>query len=419
MNDPQTTERLLSRFVRYASMDSQSDLSRADAGIFPSTESQKTMASALKADLIALGLADVALDANYYLTARIPASPGLEGKPSFGLSAHYDTAGDAPASGVKPVIHRNWDGKPISLQEGFSLDPRNDEALAACVGQTLVTSDGTTLLGADDKAGVAAIITLAELLLMSPEIKHGPIELMFSPDEETGHGMDRAPIERLRSKAFYTIDGGREGELEIECFNAWKVELTFTGVSAHLGAARGKMVNAVLMAAAFISSLPSQESPEATDGYYGYFCPLEMHGEAEKASVLVFIRDFDEANMLRRLERIDTLAKATEARYPGGSVSVKKTRQYGNMRQKLDERPEVVNLLKQAYEIHGIEPIMNPIRGGTDGARLTELGIPTPNVFTGARNLHSRTEWVSIDQTAKAVGVLVELAKLWGAYSDV
>lgn len=414
MNDIDIAEPLLERFVRYASVGSQSDMGKADAGVFPSTESQKDMARLLKKDLEALGLADIVLDENFYLTARIPASAGLEGKQPFGLSAHYDTASDAPGDNVKPRIHRNYDGKPILLADGFHIDPATDENLASCAGDTIITSDGTTLLGADDKAGVAGIIVMADWLLRHPEIKHGDIEIMFSPDEETGHGMDKVPLDRIRSKAFYTADGGQEGEIETECFNAWKVELSFTGVAAHLGAARGKMINAVTMAAQFIASLPAQESPEATDGYYGYYCPLEFKGETEHSSVLLFLRDFDRDNMNRRLERIDTFAKAIEARFPGGTVEVKKTCQYLNMKQKLDANPRILALLKEAATRAGVETYMKPIRGGTDGSRLTELGIPTPNLFTGGHNYHSRTEWASLSQMTRMVRTLIELAKLWG-----
>ena len=336
MNDSLIAEPLLERFVRYASVGSQSNMEIADAGTFPSTESQKDMARLLEKEVRSIGLTDVTLDENFYLVARIPASSGLENKPSFGLSAHFDTASDAPADNVKPRIHRAWDGSKIALEDGFSIDPETDAELADCKGDTIITSDGTTLLGADDKAGVAGIITLADILLKHPEIKHGPIEIMFSPDEETGHGMDKVPLSSLKSKAFYTVDGGQEGELETECFNAWKVELSFTGVSAHLGSARGKMVNAVTMAAQFVAALPANESPEATDGYYGYYAPLDIRGETEKATLLVFLRDFDAASMDRRLATIDAIAKSIEARYPGGTVTVKKTCQYLNMKKKLD-----------------------------------------------------------------------------------
>jgi tripeptide aminopeptidase len=414
MDDFQVDERLLERFVRYASIGSQSNMERADEGVFPSTESQKDIARSLRDELSRIGLSDVVLDENFYLTALVPASKGFEDKPAFGLSAHFDTAHDAPGDGVKPMVFRNYNGTTITLADGYTIDPALDKDLASCAGGTIITSDGTTLLGADDKAGIAEIITMAQTLLEHPEIKHGPIELMFSPDEETGHGMDRVPLNRLSAKAFYTVDGGQEGEIEGECFNAWKAEILFGGIAAHLGAARGKMVNAVTMACHFVSSLPQNESPEATDGYFGYFCPLEIKGGSEGAMVTVFLRDFDRAGMERRLARLDALAAATEARFSGGTVTVKKTRQYLNMKEKLDESPQVLALLVKAAESAGVTVTNKPIRGGTDGSRLTELGIPTPNLFTGGHNYHSRTEWASLDQMKKTVATLLRLAELWG-----
>jgi tripeptide aminopeptidase len=414
MDDFQAGERLLGRFVRYAAIASQSDREKADEGAFPSTETQKAMARVLADELSEIGLADVVLDENFYVTARIPASPGLENKPAFGLSAHFDTASDAPGDGVRPIIRRDYDGKPIVLSGCYSIDPAKDANLASCVGDTIITSDGTTLLGADDKAGVAEIVTLAETLLAHPEIRHGPVELMFSPDEETGHGMDRVPLERLTAKAFYTVDGGQLGEIEGECFNAWKADILFGGVAAHLGAARGKMVNAVTMACHFVSSLPQSESPEATDGHYGYFCPLDIKGGCEGASLTVFLRDFDRAGMERRLARLDALARATEARFPGGSAEVRATMQYLNMKEKLDESPEILARLVKAAERAGVAVSMKPIRGGTDGSRLTELGVPTPNLFTGGHNYHSRTEWASLSQMKKTVETLARLAEIWG-----
>lgn len=413
MNDDLLKNTLLERFVRYAAIGSQSNMARADSGIFPSTDSQKDIAKILSDELRALGIADVTLDSNYYIIARLPATPGYEDKPSFGLSAHFDTASDAPGDNVKPRIHKAWNGSPIILEGGFSLNPAEDPILASCAGHTIITSDGTTLLGADDKAGVAGIITLAEHLLAHPEIAHGPIEMMFSPDEETGHGMDRVPLELLKSKAFYTVDGGQEGELETECFNAWKTELEFTGVALHTGHARGRMVNAATMAAAFISSLPAQESPEATDGYYGFYAPIKIEGSIESATATLFLRDFDRQGMEHRLETVDTLARAIEARFPGGKVTVKRTMQYLNMKQKLDAVPEILAKLEKAAANAGVASYLSPIRGGTDGSRLTEMGIPTPNVFTGGHNYHSRTEWASLDQMYSMLKTLIELAKCW------
>lgn len=414
MNDSHISKSLLERFLRYTAIGTQSNREIADSGILPSTENQKMFARILFKELLDIGLTDTSLDENFYILSRIPASPGYEKKPSFGLCAHMDTAMDAPGNNVKPTLHVNYDGKPIILKDGFFIDPATDPDLAGCLGDTIISSDGTTLLGADDKAGIAGIITLAEHLLAHPEIKHGPVELLFSPDEETGHGMDRVPLDKLASKAFYTIDGGQEGELEIECFNAWKTELTFHGIAAHLGTARGKMVNAVTMAAAFVSSLPAQESPEATDGYYGYFCPLDIHGSTEQATLCVFLRDFDKENMDKRLGRIDSMAKSIEARFPGGTVEVTKTYQYLNMKQKLDESPHILALLDKAAQRAGVATYLKPIRGGTDGSRLTEMGIPTPNLFTGGHNYHSRIEWASLSQMTRMVHTLIELAQLWG-----
>ena len=414
MIDSSISAPLLERFIRYTATGTQSDMAKADEGIFPSSDSQKEFAQTIAKELRELGLQDVTLDENFYILARIPASPGLEGKPSFGLCAHIDTASDAPGDNVHPQIHRNYDGKPILLNEGFVIDPASDVDLAGCQSDTIITSDGTTLLGADDKAGLAGIITLAGYLLGHTEITHGPIEILFSPDEETGHGMDRVPLEKLRSRAFYTVDGGQEGELETECFNAWKAEVSFSGISAHLGTARGKMVNALSMAASFVAALPARESPETTDGYEGYFCPLEITGSTEHTILAVFLRDFDRTNMSRRIERLESIARGTEAQFPGGTVTVKTTCQYLNMKEKIAMAPHVLDLLKKAADRAGVETRMKPIRGGTDGSRLTELGIPTPNIFTGGHNYHSRTEWASLSQMTRMVKTLIELAQLWG-----
>ena len=422
MVDKTISETLLDRFIRYTAFGTQSNMAYADQGVFPSTESQKQFMNLLEKELHEItgnntGLTQIQLDTNWYLYAQIPASPGYEKKDSFGLCAHIDTASDAPGDNVHPQIHHVYTGKPILLKGGFCIDPASDSDLAGCIGDTIITSDGTSLLGADDKAGVAGIITLAEYLLQHPEIPHGPIEILFSPDEETGHGMDHVPLNLLQSKAFYTVDGGQEGEIESECFNAWKAEITCTGVAAHLGSARGKLVNAVSMAAAFISDLPAQESPEATDEYFGYFCPLEVHGSAEQANVTIFLRDFDEENMKDRLNRLDSIARGIEARYPGGTVLVTRTCQYLNMKQKLDAVPYVMERLEKAAQRAGISTIQKPIRGGTDGSRLTEMGIPTPNIFTGGHNYHSRTEWASLSQMSRMVQTLIELAQVWGEES--
>ncbi len=415
MNDQRIRHELLERFTRYTAIDTQSSLERADSGIQPSSVGQRELAELLQSELTSLGITDTTITGHGYLLARIPPAPGLEKIPPFGLCAHLDTALDAPGNNVKVRVHENYDGSTLVVGNGYTLDPGTTPELAECLGHTIITSDGTTLLGADNKAGIAGIMTLISLL-DDPELEHGPIEVVFSPDEETGHGMDNIPLSEIRSKAFYTVDGGREGEIETECFNAWKCDISFTGISAHPGTARGKMVNAVTMAAAFEQSLPVQESPETTSGYEGFFYPLEMHATCETATLSVYVRDFDLNAMEQRLKRIDLLAEAVEARFPGGKVTVKKTRQYLNMKEKLDQAPHVVDILKTAARRAGVAIQMNPIRGGTDGSRLTEMGIPTPNIFTGGHNFHSRTEWASLEQMTAMVKTLVELTRSWREY---
>jgi tripeptide aminopeptidase len=253
-----------------------------------------------------------------------------------------------------------------------------------------------------------------EYLVSRPGIPHGPLEFIFSPDEETGKGLPEFPLEKIKSKVCYTLDGGPLGELEWECFNAWAAEIQFKGVSMHLGLARGVMVNAVLMASVYAAMLPRNESPEATDAHYGYYCPLEIRGDVETASLEVYIRDFNQKEGERRIAALDAFARAVEAQFPGGKVAVNAKVQYYNMKEKISARPEVVEKLRQAFINTGVEMIQKPIRGGTDGSRLTEMGIPTPNIFTGGRNFHSRLEWLSVPELAAACKVVLELIRLWG-----
>ncbi len=408
---------LAARFLRYVKIDTASDRHVED---IPSTASQWDLARLLRDELSALGLADVLLDGHCYLFARLPPTPGLEGAPSIGLMAHMDTASDVPGSGVRPRLVESYDGGPVFLgrsDEGESmiLDPESDPDLAAHAGDSIIVTDGSTLLGADDKAGLAEIMTVAARLLADPEIGHGPIELIFTPDEETGKGMNLFPLERLASKACYTIDGGRAGEIEAECFNAYSVKAEFKGKAIHIGAARGKLANAAAMAGSFVSMLPRSEAPESTDGWYGYYCPLEISGGLESARVEVFLRDFSQAGMESRIAAVRAIAAAVEAQFPLGAVALTVAKQYVNMREKLDERPEVLERLMEAARRAGAEPVIRPIRGGTDGARLTEMGVPAPNLFTGGYNYHSRYEWASLSEMALAVDTLIELARLWAS----
>jgi tripeptide aminopeptidase len=410
-NDAALAEAIVSRFLRYVRIKTSSD---HHVPATPSTLGQWDLAKLLEEELRGLGLTDVVLTDHCYVIARLPASSGKEGRPTVGFLAHMDTSDDAPGGDVKPQVVENYDGRRISLADNLALDPDADSDLAAQKGKAIIHTDGTTLLGADDKAGIAEIMAALEYLLSHPEIERGPIEIIFSPDEETGKGLPEFPRETLKAAACYTLDGGPQGELEIECFNAYVAEVHFTGKAIHPGAARGRLVNAALMAASFAALLPRNESPEATDGYYGYYCLMEIKGNHEEASLEIIIRDFDRQDAERRVAALESFARTVEAQFPGGRVEVNAKSQYYNMREKIEARPEVLEILKKAAGNAGVEFRLKPIRGGTDGSRLTELGIPTPNIFTGGRNYHSRVEWVSVPEMAAACKVVIELIRLWG-----
>jgi tripeptide aminopeptidase len=412
IDDALMADLIVPRFLRYVQIWTTSD---RYIEATPSTPGQWDLAKALAEELRGLGLGDVTLTEHCYVIARLPASPGREGAAAVGFLAHMDTVSDAPGRNVRPRVVKNYDGSKIALAEGLFLDPAAEPDLAAQKGRDIIHSDGTTLLGADDKAGIAEIMAAAEYLLAHPEIEHGPVELIFSPDEETGKGLPEFPLETIKSAACYTLDGGPLGELEIECFNAYGVDVDFKGRVIHPGTARGILVNAALMAAAFAVMLPRSESPEATDGYYGYYCPMAIKGDHENASLELLVRDFDRAGIQRRLEALESFARAVEAQFPGGKVTVNAKSQYINMREKIETRPEVLELLKNAASNLGVKFKLKPIRGGTDGSRLTELGIPTPNIFTGGRNFHSRVEWAAVSDMVTAGKLVIELIRLWGA----
>jgi tripeptide aminopeptidase len=404
-------ELIVPRFVRYVRYWTTSDRRISDT---PSTPGQWDLAKTLVQELRDLGLSQVELTDHCYVIARLPPSAGREQAPAVGFMAHLDTASDVPGKDVQPILERNYDGTRISLAGGLCLDPEADPDLAAHKGRDLIHSDGTTLLGADDKAGIAELMAALEYLVRHPDIPHGPVEIIFTPDEETGKGLPGFPLEQIRAAGCYTLDGGPLGELEAECFTAYKADIEFQGRAIHIGAARGILANAAAMAAGYAALLPRSESPEATDGYYGYYCPLEIRGDLETARLEVFLRDFENEGMNRRLAALECFARAIEAQFPGGTVTVKPQLQYLNMREKIEKRPEVMDLLRRAFDRAGVEARLKPVRGGTDGSRLTELGIPTPNIFTGGRQFHSRLEWVSVDEMAAACRVVIELIRLWG-----
>ncbi|HAP44784.1 MAG: peptidase T [Spirochaetes bacterium GWD1_61_31] len=403
-------DELVERLVRYAKI--ESTCSHA-VDTTPSTPCQWDMNRRLELELKAMGLKDVWLNEHCYLIATIPASPGCEDKPAIGFMAHIDTAEDVSGKGVNPKVVRAYDGKPLALSPGWTLDPAEFPELANYVGDTLVTSDGTTLLGADDKGGAAIIMTAVNHILKHPEIKHGPLYAIFTPDEEKGTGMNLFPLDRIKAVACYTLDGGRGGEIEAECFNAYAATAHFTGKASHPGYARGVMVNAGSMAAHFAALLPRAESPEATDEWFGYYYITGIEGSLEKAKVDLILRDFRSDGMDRRIAAVRSFAHAIETQFPGGKVEVEFTKQYLNMRQKLDQTPQVTELLFKAAELAGAKPYSKPIRGGTDGARLTEMGIPTPNLFAGMHNFHGRHEWASAAEMVQATDTILKLMELW------
>ena len=409
-------KKLLERFIRYVKIETASSASSSDSQTSPSTSCQWDLLKLLKQELLEIGAEDVSLDENGYIIARIPASKGYEKTPVIGFIAHVDTASDVSGKNVKPLVHENYNGETIKLN-GTEISPAKFPDLEKYKSETIITSDGTTLLGADDKAGIAEIMTAAEYLISHKEINHGAIEIFFTPDEEIGRGMSKFPIEKVKSLFCYTLDGDGEGTIEMECFNAYSATVKIKGNVIHLGSARGKLINAVKLAAEFVQMLPSQESPEATDERYGYYCAHSISGALGEAKIELLLRDFDKTNMEKRIKAVETAAKTLEALYPGSSVNVTFTRQYGNMADYIGKESLGIKLLFDAVQKCGANPVDKIIRGGTDGARLSEMGIPCPNIFTGGNNFHSKEEYAVLSSMLKASNVIITLAEFWATTS--
>ena len=402
---------VLDRFLRYVRYDTQS---REGASTYPSTEGQLVLLGVLASELRELGAADVQIDAHGYVTATVPATSGKQQVPTIGFIAHVDTSPEMPGANVRPIVHTGYDGLDILFPDdpALVLRPADNPALAERVGDDIVTASGQTLLGADNKAGVAVIMSAVEHLLGHPEIPHGPIRVGFTPDEEVGAGTRFFDVAAFGATAAYTMDGGRRGELEYESFSADAMTVTFHGFNTHPGYAKDAMVNALRAAADFVSRLPPQASPERTAGYEGFVHPYSISGGVERAAVRLIVRDFDTGELKRRVARVSEHAhKASSA--SGARVEIVVEEQYRNMREVLDQHPAVVNYAREAIRRAGIEPIEKPIRGGTDGSKLSFMGLPTPNIFVGEHNFHSRREWVSVQDMEKAVDVVVNLARVW------
>ena len=406
-------ESVLDRFLRYVKYDTQSSEASTT---YPSTDTQLVLLRDLVAELRSIGLEDAVIDGHGYVTATIPATTTKRGVPTIGFIAHVDTSPEMPGANVKPIVHRRYDGGDLVLPDDASavLRPAEIPYLLDQIGHDIVTASGTTLLGADNKAGVAEIVTAAEYLVAHPEIPHGRIRIAFTPDEEVGHGTKYFDVPAFGAECAYTMDGGRRGEIEIESFSADAITVTFHGFNTHPGYAKGRMLNTIKIAAAFIDALPADRlSPETTDGHEGFVHPYVVTASVERTSVRLLLRDFQTAGLREKEALIRTLASDVASRHPGARVEFAVEESYRNMREVLDQRPEIADYAREAIRRAGLEPHSRPIRGGTDGSRLSFMGLPTPNLFAGEQNFHSRLEWVSVQDMEQAVEVIVHLCQVW------
>ncbi|WP_395449200.1 peptidase T [Aminobacter sp. UC22_36] len=406
-----TTDTVLDRFLRYVVIDTQSD---ASSSTQPSTEKQKNLGRLLVDELLAIGLSDAHLDEHGYVYATVPANTDKQ-VPVICFCSHMDTAPDFTGTNVKPQILRNYAGGDIQL----SGDPQqvirvtDHPELKNQIGNDIVTTDGTTLLGADDKAGIAEIMTAAQFLIANPDIKHGAVKLLFTADEEIGRGVDKVDFANLGATFAYTMDGETAGHIEDETFSADGVEIAISGVAIHPGFAKGRMENAIKIVGAIVDRLPKDVAPETTEGREGFVHPTALSGSMEKASLSLIVRDFTEAGLAAKEKMLEDIVKDVMKAYPGSSYAFTVKEQYRNMKVVLDRHPEIVENALEAVRRAGMEPVRGSIRGGTDGSRLSFMGLPCPNIFAGGHAFHSPLEWVSRQDMERAVKTIVELAKVW------
>ena len=404
---------MLDRFVRYARIDTQAD---PDSPSYPSSAKQLDLSRLLVDELRELGLESVLLTPHGYVLATLPGT--VPDAPVVALIAHVDTSPDAPGTGVTPIVHRSWDGEPIVLPGDARqvLDPAELPELVGRVGHDLITSDGTTLLGADDKAGVAEIMAAVAWLVRDVRPR-GTARIVFTVDEEVGHGTDHLDLGLVGADVGYTLDGSGLGEIEVESFSAYQARVTIEGVGVHPGSAKDRMVNAVKLAADLVASLPEGGlSPETTEGRQGFVHPTRISGHAADATVWFIVRDHDDARLEEHLTLLRRLVDDLRTQEPRSRIELEVQEQYRNMGPALDEHPDVVSMAEEAIRRVGVEPVHTIIRGGTDGARLTEQGLPTPNIFTGGQLYHSVREWASLQDMAAAAATVVELVRLWGEH---
>ncbi len=402
---------VLDRFLRYVVIDTQSDIASPTQ---PSSAKQLDLSRLLLAELHAMGLGDAVLDANGYVYAWLPANTDKT-VPVVCFCSHVDTAGDFTGTNVRPQVIRNYAGGDIALpgEPGRVIRVADHPELANQIGNDLITTDGTTLLGADDKAGVAEIMTAAKFLLDHPEIRHGRIAILFTPDEEIGRGVDKVDLKRLGADFAYTMDGSTAGEVEDETFSADGVEILIQGVAMHPGFAKDRMENAVKIAGGIVARLPREIAPETTEGRDGFIHPTSISGSMEGARLTFIIRDFTDAGLAEKETLLESIVRDAVAGYPGSSYTFKVEEQYRNMKVVLDQRPQIVENAVEAIRRAGLTPKRGSIRGGTDGSRLSFMGLPCPNIFAGGHAFHSPLEWVSRQDMEKAVETIVHLAAIW------
>ncbi len=401
------------RFMRYVAIDTQSD---PESYTHPSTEKQKVLSKILCRELQAMGVSDAVTDEFGYVYATIPGNSDKKNIPVICFCSHIDTAPDCSGTGVKPVHHRYYDGADIVLPDDTTqvLSMAASPYLKAHLNKGIITASGLTLLGADDKSGVAAIMEAAFYFIQNPAVKHGDIKILFTPDEEIGQGTAKVDMQKLGASFGYTLDGGEAGSLEDETFSADAATITISGVIVHPGYAKGKLVNALKVAGAVLDALPKNEwAPEATSGKEGFVHPVAVNGIAEKASIQFIVRDFNNENLSKHHCRLKDIATKVTSSYAGAAMEYTVTEQYRNMKAVLDKHPQIVAYAKEAIERAGLSVKMESIRGGTDGSRFSYIGMPCPNIFTGMQNIHSKLEWVGTSDIAKASETIVHLSMIW------
>jgi tripeptide aminopeptidase len=405
-------ETVAERFLRYVKYDTQS---AENSKTYPSTEKQKELGRQIVEELKELGLEDASINEHGYVMATLPANIQRT-VPVIGFIAHMDTSPELSGKDVKPQTHENYTGDDIVLAGDNTqiLRPSENPELAKKIGNGIITADGTTLLGADDKAGVAEIVDAVHYLVNNPKIQHGTIKVAFTPDEEVGSGVEHFDVRKFGAQYAYTIDGETPGEVENETFSADSANVTFHGISFHPGYAKGRLVNSIKIASAFVNKLPKDRiSPETTGKMEGYVHPYIVEGGVESTSVKFIIRDFDDNELKKKEETLRALAEETVRSYPNSNFTFEVEESYRNMKRVLDRHPQVVEKAMEAVRITGLQPRLQSIRGGTDGARLCYMGLPTPNLASGQHNFHSKLEWISIQDMKKASEIIVNLAKVW------